>query len=65
MQQFSINNLTAWGHFFSCLSAAFFRLGILGVYVTWDSRVPSQVHLQALPQLLSFFVKQEIYKGTG
>lgn len=29
MQQFSTNNLAAWGHFFSSLPAAFSRLGIL------------------------------------
>lgn len=63
MQQFSINNLTAWGHFFSSLSAAFSRFGILSVYVTWDSRVPFQVHLQALSQLLSFLCEAGVLQG--
>lgn len=63
MQQFSINNLTTWGHFFSSLSPTFSRLGILSVYVTWDSRVPFQVHLQALPQLLSFLCEAGVLQG--
>lgn len=63
MQQFSINNLTAWGRFFSSFSVTFSRLGILGVYVTWDMWVPFQVHLQALPQLLSFLCEAGVLQG--